>query len=379
MLRFEASGLRLVRVVSATGGGILLAAACSGGAGLDPEAVPDGQIVPVAHVDIEYSRNVSFESSQASAHFIYSQDTKSTRAASLTAVLTGTRESVPEPGRCQSLGAGSLAVSAPVELLEAGSVTIHTVSDRLPNGANLGSPEADEAPEAAPLEPALDEERSDQERSDAQLASAISPSGAPTAAPLEEPVTISLAPRAFPAVSSLASGVMYTSRDREIPLPALVEYQVQIEGSHQVPAMTLHGLAPGYLTHVTVGGTPLEQVTTLAANSPIDITWDVGSTNGKDADETQDLIVVDVTDAHDGRAVLRCSYLDGAGAGTVPWMSALTDLLEDTTRAGLHVHRVRLVETKTGMGAATGESQRNSAALGELRFDFELTRDIEFR
>jgi hypothetical protein len=278
-----------------------------------------------------------------------------------------------------------------VTLLEAGTVVIHTTPAQRANApsaegiavegiANDGTieqaaeQELDPSTEAAELRQAqLDAARVGAVIPDPAIPGAAIPgavildtglTAATTGAP-PVPVTISLAPRAFPGVSSLASGVMYTSRDREIPLPALSEYRVEIEGSGQVPAMSLRGTAPAYLQRVTVGGTPLEQVTSLTHGSPIDLTWDIG--------DAADLVVVDLRNPQDGRAVLRCSYADAAGAGTVPWVAPLADMTLDSARAELHIHRVRLVE------GTTGETLSSGAARGQLRFDFELTRDVEFR
>lgn len=375
MARFEVVSRRWLGAVPVGWGGVLVVtAACSGGAGMEAEASVEGRAVPVAHVDIEYSRNVAFQSSQAIAHFVYSPEANASRGtAPFSTVLTGARNAMPEPGRCQDLTSGTLPMATPIELLEAGTVTIHTTpqrvttagdSDAVEQGEEQGETVADAVGETA-----ADPGRQPSAETTDALAEA-SASGLTAAAdaiantPSPDPVTISLAPRAFPGVSSLASGVMYTSRDRDIPLPAHAQYQVDIEGSSQVPAMSLRGTAPAYLTHVTVGGTPLEQVSQLSPGSPIDITWDTGSAD--------DLVVVDVTNSLDGRAVLRCSYVDAAGAGTVPWVAPLSELVEDSVRAELHVHRVRLVE-------ATATAASGPSAEGQLRFDFELTRDVEFR
>lgn len=360
MVRFEVVSRQWLGAVPMVWGGVLVVtAACSGGAGMEAEASVEGRAVPVAHVDIEYSRNVAFQSSQAIAHFVYSHEASSNRGtAPFSTVLTGGRNAMPEPGRCQDLSSGTLPTATPIELLEAGTVTIHTTPQHVT--APIGASEA--AGET------VSETTTDTAQRPNAEAEAIVEAPATDAAAADaqnaDPVTISLAPRAFPGVSSLASGVMYTSRDRDIPLPAHAQYQVDIEGSSQVPAMSLLGTAPAYLSRVTVGGTPLEQVSQLSPGSPIDITWDTGS--------AEDLVVVDVTNSLDGRAVLRCSYVDAAGAGTVPWVAPLSELVEDSVRAELHVHRVRLVE-------ATAATPGGTAAQGQLRFDFELTRDVEFR
>lgn len=347
MVRFEASERQFARGLPLLGAwAVSSAVACSGAPDLGPELSAEHQAITVAHVDIEHSTNVGFASSQAIAHFVYSRDERGTRpSAALSAVLTGARSSIPVPGRCLDLASRGSLSAGPVELLEAGTVTIRTTPVLATSPDEAGEEEApgDEAPVTA--ERGVDEDA-------VQGASRW----------VQDPVTISLAPRAFPGVSSIASGVMYTSRDREIPLPARAEYRVDIEGSFQVPSMTLQGTAPAYLSSVTVGGTPLEQLTALSVGSPIDLTWDIG--------DAEDLVVVDVTDPLDGRAVLRCSYSDAAGAGTVPWVTPLSSLAQDYNQAVLRIHRLRVVETSV---------EAPIVARGELRFDFELTRNVDFR
>lgn len=381
MLRLRAENSRALGVLPVVCVGALAATvACSGGAGMESEAAVEGRPVPIAHVDIEHSRNVGFQSAQAIAHFVYSHDASSTSgSAPFSAVVSGARSSTPEPGRCQDLTGGGVATTAPVTLLEAGTVVIHTTPTRAAKVQTVDEVAAD-GPADQTVDPGPDAAELRQGQLDATRLDSATPDTAAglaraTSDVVPSPVTISLAPRAFPGVSSLASGVMYTSRDREIPLPALSEYRVEIEGSGQVPAMSLRATAPAYLQRVTVGGTPLEQVTSLTLGSPIDLTWDIG--------DAADLVVVDLRNPQDGRAVLRCSYADAAGAGTVPWVAPLADLTLDSGRAELHIHRVRLVEGTTGetlpSGGASDSTVPSGVGRGQLRFDFELTRDVEFR
>jgi len=386
MLRFRAVNSRVWGALPVAYAGVLAAtAACSGAAGMEGEltleeraaledrGLLEHRAVPLAHVDIEHSRNVGFESAQASAHFVYSHAATIGGRAPFSAVVSGMRSSTPEPGRCQDLTVGTrLPNASPVMLLEAGTVVIHTQ----PTEARGSAESADEAGEALvpdahdpSADTAADTPDTTAAGDGANVLAAAGVVGdgfesASNAPSTPSPITISLAPRAFPGVSALASGVVYTNRDRDVPLPALAQYQVDIEGSDHVPAMSLRGVAPAYLRHVTVGGTPLDQVSFLAVGSPIDVTWDIG--------DAADLVVVDVANPSDRRAVLRCSYSDAAGAGTVPWVPPLADLATDSPRAELRIHRVRLVE-----GADVTSTAR--AARGQLRFDFELTRDVEFR
>lgn len=168
-----------------------------------------------------------------------------------------------------------------------------------------------------------------------------------------------LAPHAFPDVSGVASGVMYTSRDRaEQLLPAAASYTFTTTGTHWLPALSFSATAPKDLDNVTIGGVPLAELQQLSLTTPMDVTWGVG--------EGEDLVYVEVASGDD---VLLCAFRDDAGAGSI----AASDLA--TLRAAdsvfVSVHRTRVVEQ------VDPSALRDSRLSGtELRFDFELTRQV---
>jgi hypothetical protein len=176
---------------------------------------------------------------------------------------------------------------------------------------------------------------------------------------------VTLAPRAFPGVSNFNSGVVYTTRDRSASLPSGLDYRVEISGSSRIAAMTIHGVAPRQLDHVTLNGSPLHQVDTLGVLRPQDLTWDVGAPG--------DVVYVDFT-TDDATESVRCAYADEAGAGTVP-AATLSQL-----RGAGHVtlHRLRRVRTTPEPSTLAPSGAGMLPQRAELRFDFELGRKVRF-
>lgn len=162
-----------------------------------------------------------------------------------------------------------------------------------------------------------------------------------------------LAPRAFPTVSDLISGVVYTSRDaNEEPLPSGVGYEIRTTGSVGLPPLVVSGEAPGPLTTLRFGGLPLAEIETLAISAPLDFTWDVGRAG--------DWVAVGLSlDAGGG---VTCTFPDELGVGSLPAGS-----LSATGNGWLSVHRVRSV------AITDAELDR-----GELRFSLERAIDVTF-
>ncbi len=162
-----------------------------------------------------------------------------------------------------------------------------------------------------------------------------------------------LAPRAFPTVSDLLSGVLYTTRDGSVdPLPPGVTYDLATTGGDALPPFRVSAAAPGTLSGLRLGGAPLQEVTEVRTGAPLDLSWDVGAPG--------DLLVVDL--ALDEGGVTTCVFPDEAGAATVPAASL--------PRAGsgwLGVHRVRVAQFESP------EIDR-----GELRFDLEREIDVTY-
>jgi hypothetical protein len=178
--------------------------------------------------------------------------------------------------------------------------------------------------------------------------------------------TVTLAPHAFPSVSSLAAGLVYTTRDRSADaLPSGTRYEIVVDGARAVPRLMFAGDAPVALSQVTLGGVPLENVVGVDASAPLDITWAVG--------EERDVVVVEFTRPDDGQLELSCTFADDAGAATVS--PQLLEAARGATR--LSIHRVRHIVAATPNGPTRGvaaEGAQVQEVQSELRFDFELNR-----
>jgi hypothetical protein len=163
-----------------------------------------------------------------------------------------------------------------------------------------------------------------------------------------------LAPHAFPTVSNLVSGVVYTTRDRSSAvLPAASSYSIRTTGGLNVPGLDVSRHAPQELSAVTVGGVALSDVTQISLKDPVDLTWAVGSPG--------DRVVAEMATA-DGSIVAACTFRDDAGAGTVPGGT-----LPETGPGRLSLHRVR-----NAAFSAPGLD------TGEIGFDFELVEGVNF-
>jgi hypothetical protein len=121
--------------------------------------------------------------------------------------------------------------------------------------------------------------------------------------------TMALAPRAFPDVGGLVSGVVYTSRDGRRDLPDAATYLFEVSGSSALDGVRLEADAPSApeqvrLGEVDIGGADLM----LRAGETVELGW-LGS-----ADD-EDRIVVTVDEA-DGQAFV-CVFEDD-GAAEIP-------------------------------------------------------------
>jgi len=162
-----------------------------------------------------------------------------------------------------------------------------------------------------------------------------------------------LATRAFPAVTDLIAGVVYTTRDRTAePLPAATTYSLSTTGGALRP-FNVNVSAPPLLSGVVVNSTPLAELGAVATRSPLLLSWNRGA--------AADLVYVEFA-THDGSATTRCTFRDDAGAGSLRASTFLA------IGAGeLSLHRVHS-ETFTSGGVDAGE----------VRFDFEQSAHVEF-
>lgn len=165
-----------------------------------------------------------------------------------------------------------------------------------------------------------------------------------------------LALNLFPPSGS-ASGVIYTTPDRDAPLPPGSSYAIQATGSDAIPPLMVQLEAPGALRDVTLAGVPLERAAALTAGQPLDLTWAEG--------DAGDRLILELAG---GEASVLCSFADDEGSGSVP--GALT------AKLGAEPVRVALHRVRETMRAQ--EPARIDSLILEtmVRFDFELTTTL---
>jgi hypothetical protein len=160
-----------------------------------------------------------------------------------------------------------------------------------------------------------------------------------------------LAPRAFPAVTDLISGVVYTTRDRAAdPLPAATRYTVSAEGG-ALGAFSVGVDAPPELEGVQVEGAPLGSLPALSTAHPLVLSWASGA--------ARDLVYAELSTSD---RVVRCTLRDDAGGGSIPQGS-----LAGTGPGRFALHRVR-----------TTPFSGSGIAVGEVRFDFQESASVVF-
>lgn len=167
---------------------------------------------------------------------------------------------------------------------------------------------------------------------------------------------VALAPRAFPAVTSLVAGVVYSTRDLLASLPAGEAYALSASGSALLAPFSVSTEAPSALADVTLGGAPLGNEATLDPNGT-ELTWAPGA--------SRDLVYVSVASG-DGTFGATCAFRDHTGRGSLP-----STAMPPSGSANLAVHRLRIVPLDV---AAT-----NGVDAGELRFDFARTAVVQVR
>jgi len=172
-----------------------------------------------------------------------------------------------------------------------------------------------------------------------------------------------LAPRAFPTVSQLVSGVTYTTRDQSLePLPANVRYRFRTAGSAALPALDLSASAPESLAHVTVSGLPIEELALISATAPLDVTWLPAQQPA-----AGDLVVIELSSDETNHTV-QCAFKDDGGVGSVA--SELTRRLSGAGQ--LLIHRVRRVQEALPKVSSV-------VATAQVDFDFVVARSVDFR
>ncbi len=162
-----------------------------------------------------------------------------------------------------------------------------------------------------------------------------------------------LATRAFPAVTDLIAGVVYTTRDRTAdPLPAATNYFLSTSGG-VLKAFNVNANAPALLSGITVATTPLAELGTVSLGASLALGWNPGS--------TRDLVYVELSAAN-GSSTTRCTFRDDAGSGSVP-----AGAFAGTGTGSLSLHRVHSEAFTSG-----------GVDAGEVRFDFEQSANVDF-
>lgn len=125
-----------------------------------------------------------------------------------------------------------------------------------------------------------------------------------------EPFVVHLAPRAFPDVGELVSGVFYTSPDLAAPLPAPGRYAIEGTGAAESAPFVLEADAPAEPGDVLLDGVSLSRGAAAVRGADVLVTW------GPVAEQrSSDRIYVDVQ-AADGE-VHRCAFED-TGSAVLP-------------------------------------------------------------
>lgn len=161
---------------------------------------------------------------------------------------------------------------------------------------------------------------------------------------------VDLAPRAFPAVTDVVSGVVYTTRDRAAALPAGVPYALNAAGGASLAPIAVSAEAPAALDGVSLAGTALTPGVILPATD-VELRWNPGG--------ARDIVYVTVGTASPTAAVT-CTFRDSAGRGLLKIAN-----MPRSENMNLSVHRLRTV--------ALGSIPGSGIDAGELRFDFELS------
>ncbi|WP_437854258.1 hypothetical protein [Sorangium sp. So ce363] len=177
-----------------------------------------------------------------------------------------------------------------------------------------------------------------------------------------ESTEMPLAARAFPDVGALVFGVFYTSRDATSDLPAPARYVFESSGSGQLDRFAFEADAPAGPEEVRIGDAELADGVDLDAGVGAVVQWRADESG--EAGRTRDIIYVDVTSAHG--ATVRCAFKD-TGRGVIPGSlldpSTLGPLPANATLA---VHRTRQVPFNTS-GIDLGEVRFDLSVNGRAR------------
>jgi hypothetical protein len=177
---------------------------------------------------------------------------------------------------------------------------------------------------------------------------------------------ITLAPRAFPDVGDLASGVFYTSPDgtRDLPVPA--KLTLRATGASAVEPFSIDLDAPAAPRNVRIGGRgfvgPFSDASSAPGDAPrieggreVTVEWDTTPS------EAGDLVYVELHYAGSTREPVRCAFHD-VGTATLPAALVPADVKGDVL-ATLSLHRLREQEVRHEL------ADKQGAETMTIRFD----------
>ena len=168
-----------------------------------------------------------------------------------------------------------------------------------------------------------------------------------------------LAPRAFPDLVDLVSGVVYTTRESATAsLPERGAYRVEVAGSLTFLPATLTATAPGPVSGFSVDGVKPENGSLSVAPGDVTLAWDPAAGEASLAD----VVYVELAPLNDPSARhTRCTFAD-TGHGVLSGES-----LPTWADWSLRVHRVH----REPLVAAAIDG-------GEIRFDEATTVNLHF-
>jgi hypothetical protein len=191
---------------------------------------------------------------------------------------------------------------------------------------------------------------------------------------------VRLAPRAFPDVGDLVSGVFYTSPDAGASLPAPAHYAIESSGAAAVDRFVLSADAPAEPGDVHVAGAPLSPSATASSSKPLarrggdlHLSWGRGpAVAAQPGDRAGDRVYVDVQ--AEAGAVHRCTF-DDTGEAILP------GAIVDGTSIAVAVHRLREVSMPMPADAMVDgdDGLADEAGRAVVRFDLAVVGRVDVR
>lgn len=188
-----------------------------------------------------------------------------------------------------------------------------------------------------------------------------------------------LAPRAFPDVGEVVSGVFYTSPDASQPIPVPARYAVSGTGSTSADPFVLELSAPAALDGLTIDGSSLPRSRAISdpGLEPPQAEPSLVVRPGRDlvlawspAVGASDLVYVDIG----GAEPHRCTFIDD-GHAILPGALIDADPKAPTSELQLSVHRFR--ELREPIATTEPRAAGDEPATALVRFDLGRTVRLE--